>query len=134
MLNRIRSLLWSRRRKIFRFWDGHRTRAVDPVSAAIALKEHPSFLRRHLREAMEGDIEAQKIVAATACDVFDAKPLDAKGRGLSTAERIELVMGFDLYLSALKKNSRSSVIPPSSTELTSPASAEPTTPPMSASG
>lgn len=126
--------LFNRSRKIFRFNDGRRVRAVDPVAAALALKEHPTYLRKHLFDSMRGDVDAQRIVAQAACDVFDVKPLDANGRGLSMTERIELVMGFDLYLSALKKNSVAFPTSPSSTVPTSEPSTEAITPATSASG
>src|SRR5690606_11840541 len=53
----------------------------------------------------DGDKEAQQIVAKVATDVFGVHSLDATGKsGLTVAERIELVMAFDLYLMQLKKN------------------------------
>jgi hypothetical protein len=105
MLTWIRTKIWKRRRLIFRFHDGRRIRAIDPVEVAIALHSHPVFLYRHLSEAADGDFEAQRIVAQTACDVFGVSSVaEDEHYGLTVAERIELVMSFDLYLMELKKN------------------------------
>lgn len=135
MLSRFRRWLWSRRRSIFRFHDGAKTRAIDPIAVAIALHEHPRFTFRHLQEAAAGDQEAMLTVAATACDVFGVTPLAADGKsGLTVAERLELMLTFDVFCLALKKNTAPLPIPPSSTESTSPGSSEPITSDTSVSG
>lgn len=135
MLSRFRRWLWSRRRSIFRYYDGSKTRAIDPIAVAIALHEHPKFTFRHLQEAAAGDQEAMLIVAATACDVFGVTPLAADGKsGLTIPERLELMLVFDVYCLALKKNIAPSPIPPTSTVSTSPKSSEPITNDTSVSG
>ena len=105
LLNWIRTKLWQRRRLIFRYHDGESQRAADPVEIAIALHGHTEFLYRHLEDAAEGDKDAQQVVARAACDAFGVEPLSPDGSyGLTVAERIELVMAFDLFLMKLKKN------------------------------
>lgn len=122
----LRQWLWKQRRLIFRFNNGSKVVAVDPISIAIAIHEHPQFLPRHLREAADGDREAQTIVARAACDVFGVTRFDGYKTGLTVAERIELMMAFDTYLHALKKNTVHSLTQPISTAQTSPTSSAPT--------
>lgn len=113
---------------LFRFHDGKRVRRADPLAVAIALHSHPTYLRRHLDEAIAGDKEALQIVAQAATDVFGVQPLSSDGRrGLTLNERLDLMLGFDAYLYAVKKNTVASATSPSSTGSTSPNSSEPTT-------
>lgn len=127
--------LHNRRRKIFRFNDGRRVRSIDPIEAAIGLSEHKTYLPEHLEDARFGDVEALGQVATAACDVFGVQPLSVNGKtGLTVAERLELMLAFDLYLLALKKNTARSLTPASSTESTSTDSSEPTTSDTSDSG
>jgi len=135
MLSMFRRWLWSRRRSIFRFRDGSKIRAIDPIAVAIALHEHPAFTFRHLQEASCGDRDAMLIVAKTACDVFGVHPLAADGKsGLTIPERLELMLSFDVFCAALKKNTAPSPIPPDSMESTLPESSEPTTSDLPESG
>lgn len=128
MIQWLKNRLWNRRRLIFRYHDGTRVTAADPVEVAIALHSHPIFLWRHIGEAVEGNAESQRIVSDAACDVFGVSPLTTGGKGgLTIGERIELVMAFDLYLTALKKNTRVSVISLPSTESIPPTSSDPIT-------
>lgn len=131
----IRRWLWNRRRNIFRYNDGHNVRSIDPIQVAIGLHEHDTFLPRHLSEAADGNPTAQQIVGQAACDVFGVSSLAADGsRGLTLAERIELMFAFDAYMFALKKNIDRTPIKPVSTGSTSPDSSEPTMSDSSASG
>jgi hypothetical protein len=128
MLRMIAQMLWRRRRNIFRFNDGRSVRAADPIAVAIALHEHKTFLPRHLGEAVDGDAEAQMIVAETACEVFNVLPLAANGKsGLTVSELLELMLAFDAYLWSLKKSTERLLIKRGYTESTSPQSSEPTT-------
>lgn len=127
--------LHNRRRKIFRFNDGRKIRSADPIEVSIALAEHAKFLPEHLEDARWGDVESLEIVATTACDVFGVQPLSADGKsGLTVGERLELLLAFDLYLMALKKNIGRSPTPRSSTESISPGSSGKTTSDTSGSG
>ena len=131
----LRNRRWKRRRLIFQFHDGTRIQAIDPIEVSVAIHDHPEFLHRHLKETTEGDSESQAIAARTACDVFGVSPLDvASGTGLTVTERVELMMAFDLYVIALKKNTRHSPTPPSSMESTSNPSSKATTSDTSPSG
>lgn len=135
MLRLISQYLWRRRRNIFRFNDGRRVRSADPIAVAIALHEHKTFLPRHLGEAVEGDPEAQRIVAGAARDVFGVSLLSPdEQNGLTVAETIELMLAFDGYLFALKKNIDRSLTRSGYTAPTSPPSNEPITSDTSAYG
>lgn len=128
LINWLRNKLWQRRRLLFRFHDGKRIRRADPLSAAIALHSHPKYLPRHLVEARNGDKEAMQIVADAATDIFGLQPLSPDGkRGLTLNERFEIMLGFNAYLRALKKNTVASATSRSSTAATSPPSSSPTT-------
>jgi hypothetical protein len=127
VLSMLRQWIWNRRRLIFRFNDGAKVVAVDPIAIAIAIHEHPKYLPRHLNEAADGDREAQAIVADAACDVFKVSRFDGYKSGLTVAERIELMMAFDVYLHVLKKNIASSQIPPINMASTSHCSSASTT-------
>lgn len=127
MLSMLRQWIWNRRRLIFRFNDGAKVVSVDPITIAIAIHEHSKFLPRHMNEAADGDREAQSIVAEAACDVFKVSRFDGYKSGLTVAERIELMMAFDVYLHTLKKNTVSSPIQPISTASTSQSSNASTT-------
>lgn len=133
LLNWLRHRIAERKRRIFRFSDGHRITAVDPIEIAIGLSEHKTYLPEYLKGAVDGDKESQRIVAQAACDVFGVLPFD-NGQGLTVAERIELMVLFDLYLLTVKKNIAASQTPLNSSESTSEPSSETTTSDMSASG
>lgn len=135
MLNWLRNKIWNRRRLLFRFHDGKRIRRVDPLAAAIALHAHPTYLPRHLGEAVDGDKDALQIVAQAASDVLGIAPLVIGGNGgLTLQERLEIMLAFDAYLGALKKNIARPLTSPHSTAQTSPESPAPTTSSTSASG
>lgn len=124
----IRNRRWNKRRLLFRFYDGSKIRSIDPVVAGIALHAHDTFVYRHLHEAANGDAESQLIVAQTASDVFGVAAVDNDGsHGLTISERVELMMAFDLWLMALKKNIARSPTSATYTVLTSHGSSETTT-------
>ena len=101
----LRKRLWQRKRLIFRYHDGTRNVGADPIEVSIAMHAHPKFLYRHLHEAVDGNLESQTIVSDMACEIFNVKPLSPDGKtGLTRAELLALVMAFDLYRIALKKN------------------------------
>jgi hypothetical protein len=127
MFQWLRRLVWNRRRLIFRFYNGSKVVAVDPITIATALHEHKEYLPKHLEDAAKGDVEAQRIVANTACEVFGVSRFDGYKSGMTVAERIDLMFKFDTYLLALKKNINPLLIPRSFTGLTSDDYKSPTT-------
>ena len=133
MISFIREWLWRRHRAIFRYRDGSKIRSIDPIAVALALHAHPKFLPSHLHEAASGDPSAMAIVSHAACDVFGVRPFDGKS-GLTVAELIELMLAFDVYCLALKKNTGLSPTRPNFTGSTPPTSNAETTSDFSVSG
>lgn len=118
ILNAIRRWLWNRQRAIFHYHDGRKRLRIDPVWAMVQLADHPRYVaERHLNEAQEGDREAIEIVCEAAQDVFGVKPYDGRD-GLTIAETLNLLAGFDDYLLTLKKSINHSPTPPLSTGAT----------------
>lgn len=94
-----------RYRRIFKFDSGAGLRRIDPliVCQRLALDEH--YRGDHLAGAEVGDPVAQAITAGAACRAFGVTAYDDQTEtGLTTAERIDLMISFDNYLLALKKN------------------------------
>jgi hypothetical protein len=94
-----------RRREIFRYFDGHRMRAIDPLVAIRELNQHPTFLwSRDVALACEGDAGATRSCVTAVIDVFGAHPLDATGDGLTDEETLAVLSEFMQYLDGLKKS------------------------------
>lgn len=96
------------KRDFFRFFDGSRWRAVDPLPIARALFSHSKFdwdetpkLLRSGQATIE--IQAAEIIAKAAREVFRIKP--AEQGGLTELECVDLVTAFQDYLGNVKKNS-----------------------------
>lgn len=93
-----------RRRGLFRFHDGMQWRYADPLRVARILAEHPQYRAMHLDHAKAGDPEAIEVCADAAREAFGLRPIDATGRGTSWQDSIEILLGFDIWVRALKKN------------------------------
>lgn len=104
MIQWITNRLSRRRSLIFSFHDGRRMRKVDPIVVSGLLASDPEYLPRHLDEARGGDVQALQIIGRAACRAFAVQPLDDRGRGLTLAARVELVLAFEIWIDALKKN------------------------------
>lgn len=127
ILTAIRRWYWNRHREIFRYHDGTRYCRIDPVAAMISLDQDPNYLPdRHLPGAMEGDPESLLFVCRAAERTFGVQRFDGK-KGLTIAETIGLLQGFDAYMLALKKNASPLPTPPPSTDAISPGSSGETT-------
>lgn len=102
------------RRAIFPFWDGRRTRSIDPMVAYRALATHPQFIWRDHPRYLERDHEALRITLAAVRETFALQPLDRGG--LTDAETLELFLAFCEFLDVAKKNTSSWLILPPPTE------------------
>ena len=117
-------------RAIFRYWDGKKERAIDPIIVFNRLDDDPVFvLERHPRliESKDEKLsrEAIDITAAAVCRFFQVADYSEKFReGLTITERIDLLTDFLLYADSLKKNSAS---PPILSPPTESASSDPST-------
>ena len=110
---------WRRRkaartsRAIFKFWDGTRTRAVDPMVAYRSLACHPTFIWTQHPKHVERDHDALTTTLTAIRDAFGVTPLLPDGNaGLSEGETLELLVSFSDYLARAKKNINSFLILP----------------------
>lgn len=121
----------SRRRAVFRFWDGTRTRAIDPMVAYRALRSHPKF--DWAVTPKEIDIPNEKIsleaLALTAEAVRIAFQLpECSAGGLTEWECVRLLIAFTRWNDAVKKKAAGSRIrPPLTDSPASPATSSETT-------
>lgn len=102
-MNWQRLLFWRRReRDIFTFWDGTRTRSIDPMPAWFAMAEDPECdAPKDMPRASAGDREAWVRVQAMACRMFGVTTFD-KG-GLTEDEIMRLLGRFFVFNRDLKK-------------------------------
>ncbi len=118
----------SRYRCIFKFDTGTGLRRIDPLIVCQRLSLDPDYIPQHLADAESGEPIPQAIVAAAACRAFHVTPYDDLNEtGLTTAERIDLMISFDNYLLALKKSIRPSPTLPQPTGAIHGGSSGPTT-------
>ncbi len=113
---------WLRRRAgasraIFQYWDGHATRAIDPMVAYRILACHPTFIWREHPKQIERDHAALAVTLQAVRDAFEIKPLTTDGgHGLSEGETLDLFVRFSEFLEHAKKNTSSYLILPPPTE------------------
>lgn len=133
--------LRNRRRNIFRFHDGIRNRAIDPLVAWRIMWEHPECNPEVDFEPAVGlapdgsrvkfDNGAQDRVLKMAREMFGLKPYSEGSPGLTVAETIELLWSFLAYMRSLKKKPDQS--PMTSAPLASESTPTSTTPQESVS-
>lgn len=107
LLTLITDILTRGKRDFFRFFDGSRWRAVDPLPIARALFTHAKFdwdetpkLLRSQQATVE--IQAAKVIAEAVREVFAIAP--AERGGLTELECVDLLGAFQEYLGNVKKN------------------------------
>ncbi len=94
-------------RKIYEFWDGERTRRVDPMEIWMSLQEHEDFLiDKTPQDADNDDPEAQKLLCKATQEAFGIKPYHFNGKevGLTMVETMNLYSEYCNWLDGLKKN------------------------------
>lgn len=97
---------WRRKRSraIFRFFDGTRTRAVDPYAVYRFLDSHPHFKWEQLEEVDEGDGTAADTTIAAAREAFGLVPFDdCHPNALTAAEVLNVLSDFGDWVTAAKK-------------------------------
>lgn len=106
MLNWIRRWFINRSRAIFRYWNGRRYLAIDPLVALRALKDHPEFdLERDTKLSDAGDESSTQLCLAAARAAFHVVPFDGKRYvGLTETETLSLLGAFGEWTQAVKKN------------------------------
>ena len=93
-------------RRIFRYFDGQRWRAADPLRAYRQLLTHPTFsIEKHPEMCDAGDEEALRITLAAMTEIFGLHAWDdATLTGLPEFEILDLFVAFNAYLDGLKKS------------------------------
>lgn len=97
-------------RLIFCFDDGAgNLRRIDPIVACNQLAEDPEYLPRHVDEARLGDRQSLAICGNAANRAFGVCDVADGPAGMTLADRLALMIRFNDYLWALKKNTRRSL-------------------------
>lgn len=97
-------------REIFRYHDGERDRAADPIVVFRKMAEHPEFkLEQHIAELQIEDPkiqnEASRIAVAATREIFGLNPwTEDNETGLTEMETLEVLSQFIVYVEQLKKN------------------------------
>ncbi len=114
----------NRQRQLFSFFDGRRTRRIDPMRVYRDLDMHPRFTWDMGELVEASDPEATIIVADATADVFGLTKWDpSTGSGLTTAELLAILWEYCAYNEDLKKKSNDGLILPPATE-SKPSNAE----------
>lgn len=103
--------IWPFRRKpyrrLFRYWDGSRTRWIDPLQATyrleISVDAESCLLDLKSADDATRRAGAERLANAVR-DVFGLQPIDASGRGTSNEEAVQIYCWLFDYNEALKKN------------------------------
>lgn len=129
MFNWVRRYFNNRHRAIFKYWDGRKWRAADPLVAFRALMGHSKLTSEHLTLLQDPSaapenmaVEAFDVALEATRDVFGITAWTEKTGGLTTAETRNLLMGFMGYILSLKKSGSPT---PTSPEPTGPTSSSP---------
>lgn len=99
-----------RKREIFKYHDGLRTRFADPIVIMRSMSMHPKLdLEEHLKqfasEQTELRNEAAVILTEATRDIFGITPFsDRLLKGLTELETLDVLNSFIDYLDTLKKN------------------------------
>lgn len=106
LLQRWRQRRREKARQIFKYWDGAKDRAADPISIARAIDTHPTLdLDKHVKLAMAGDNESHQIIVTAVREVFGVSQWTESTPGLTERECFDLLDSFAEYIEGLKKNS-----------------------------
>jgi hypothetical protein len=104
LIDSIRRWRRNRSRAVFRFFDGKRTRAVDPWAVYVALEMHPKYKHDMAEAIREGELEETEIAVAAASEIFGVPRYKNNEKlGLTDGELVELLASFVLYTTESKK-------------------------------
>lgn len=105
MIRRFLNWLASRKRRIYRFYDGKTWRGVDPYLTWNSLKSDPEFsLEHHPVEVDRGDHETTMKLFRAVHRAFGTKEFDGNS-GITVEEAVEIFYRFMIYVDLVKKNS-----------------------------
>jgi hypothetical protein len=106
---------------MFRFNDGLKVRAVDPIEVLSSLNAHPEFrLDTHPRQAKNGNPYGIRVCLDAIQSAFGVQKYSSpKQPGLTTVEMLALLDAFQVYCLRQKKSTEASQTWEQSTESTS---------------
>lgn len=126
-----------RKRELFKYWDGSKTRYADPIKIDHGFLSHPTYrndvhpqtiqaatLSPEDKEIQTLGVEAWGIMVNAILEVFDVKEWKENQPGLTQNECMELFNQYGEYVATLKKNIESTPTLQPSTVVTSPASSD----------
>ena len=99
-----------RKREIYRYHDGQRTRGADPIEVLRKMGNHEKFVfEKHVAECASPEPAisepAAEISIAATRDIFGIKPWsDETESGLTELETLAVLNGFCEFIDGLKKN------------------------------
>jgi len=100
--------LWDSRRGLFVYWDGHRMRAISPITAILRLDrlmtEERFSLHCDARLAAGGNRKALAAVGRAVTEVFELPPPDR--HGLTDRQCLSLFVAFLIYLHRTERAAR----------------------------
>lgn len=119
MFGFLKRWAWRNRLGIFQFFDGTRTRRVDPMAVQRALFNHPRFAWDTHPVLIDVDdpkvsLEALEITADAVRTAFELPGIEAGG--LTETECVNLLASFVAYLNDLKKSTGTTPNSPAVTE------------------
>ena len=99
---------WKRRalhkqRNIFEYFDGIRTRRIDPFVVQRLLDTHEKFHWEIGFDVDRGDLEAEKVTVDATREVFDIPLWDEDNAGLTDTETMSVLYEYVDYLDRIKK-------------------------------
>lgn len=97
-----------RRKAVFVFWDGFRTRRIDPMVAYRRLRAHPEFDWSTTPKMLEVPdekerLDAMRLIAVAVRDAFEVPAMDGEGNGLTESTCVQLLSRFTAWIAVLAK-------------------------------
>lgn len=99
----IRRWRRNKSRNVFRFFDGRRTRAVDPYAVWRHLDTHETFKWEDMDLADEGDKEAADRCINATYEAFSIPRFDGMSSTLTAGEALEVMSEYGKWMSDSKK-------------------------------
>lgn len=104
----LRRWIERRRKAVFVFWDGFRTRRIDPMVAYRRLRTHPEFDWSSTPKMLEVPdekerLDATRLIAVAVREAFEVPPMDSEGNGLTESMCVQLLSRFTAWIAVLAK-------------------------------
>lgn len=103
LFDAIRRWRRNRSRAVFRFFDGRRTRAVDPYAVWRHLDQHKTFKWEHLEDTDAGDYDAANTTIDATREAFGIPEFDGGSGTLTSEEVMAIFLEFLEWSRAAKK-------------------------------